>query len=163
ALCGMAQSFLQLALARVGVGVGEAGVNPSSHSIIADVFPPQRRSTAMGVLAVGANCGMLLGFAVGGTVAALYGWRVALMVVGLPGLLLAAVVWLTLREPARGRSEARKAAAEAPPLPVTLRYMWDNKAMRHLVIGSMLAGTSGYGVGAWLPSFFIRTHGLDTA
>ena len=85
ALCGLAQNFWQLALARVGVGVGEAGVNPSSHSIIADIFPPERRSTAMGVIAVGANAGMLLGMAAGGILSVLYGWRVAIMAVGLPG------------------------------------------------------------------------------
>ena len=81
ALCGLAQNFWQLALARVGVGVGEAGVNPSSHSIIADIFPPERRSTAWGVIAVGANAGMLRGMAAGGILSVLYGWRIAIMAV----------------------------------------------------------------------------------
>ncbi len=163
ALCGLAQNFWQLALARVGVGVGEAGVNPSSHSIIADIFPPERRSTAMGVIAVGANAGMLLGMAAGGILSVLYGWRVAIMAVGLPGLLLALIFWLTVREPVRGASEQRSAQEKAPPIGETLTYMWRNKAMRHLVIGSMLKGTAGYGLVSWMPSFFMRTHELTAA
>ncbi len=163
AVCGLAQSFWHLALARVGVGIGEAGVNPSSHSIIADVFPPEKRSTAMGVLATGANVGMLIGFIGGGFLAATYGWRVAIVAAGLPGLVLALVFWLTVKEPERGASEARKATGETPPLRESLAYMWNNRAMRHMVIGSMLKGTASYGVSAWLPSLFIRAHGLTTA
>ena len=163
AVCGLAQNFWQLALARVGVGVGEAGVNPSAHSIIADLYPPEKRSTAMGVLAMGANVGILIGLAVGGFLSVMYGWRVAIMAVGLPGLLLGLLFWATVREPVRGASEARSAQEPAPPLPESLRYMWQNKAMRHLVIGSMLKGVGSYGISVWLPSFFIRTHGLSEA
>jgi len=163
AACGVAQNFWQLFLARIGVGVGEAGVNPSSHSIIADIFPHERRSTAMGVLATGANVGQLLGLVIGGVLSTYYGWRVAIVAVGLPGLLLAVVFRLTVTEPQRGASEGRAASGSAPPLKESLLYMWRNQAMRHLIIGSMLKGTAGYGVGSWLPSLFIRSHGLTGA
>ena len=163
ALCGLAQNFWQLALARVGVGVGEAGVNPSAHSIIADLYPPEKRSTAMGVLAMGANVGILIGLAVGGFLSVAYGWRVAIMAVGFPGLLLGLLFWATVREPARGASESRASAEPAPPLRQSLPYMWQNKAMRHIVLGSMLKGVGSYGISVWLPSFFMRTHDLTAA
>lgn len=162
-LCGMAQNFLQLAAARVGVGVGEAGVNPASHSIIADLYPQEKRATAMGFLAIGTNVGMLIGMGLGGVLSLYFGWRVALMTVGLPGLLLACIFWLTVREPARGAADKLEAPQKALPVKDSLYYMWHNRAMRHIVIGSMLVAVSSYGISAWLPSFFIRTHGLSTA
>ena len=123
ALCGFAQNFWHLALARIGVGVGEAGVNPASHSIIADIFPPARRSTAMGLIAVGPNAGMLIGLAAGGILSVQYGWRVTIMAVGLPGLLLGLIFWLTVREPRRGGSESRSADVAVPRLHVAgVRY-----------------------------------------
>lgn len=163
ALCGLAQNFWHLALARVGVGVGEAGVNPASHSIIADIFPPAKRSTAMGLIAVGPNAGMLIGLAAGGILSVQYGWRVTIMAVGLPGLLLALIFWLTVREPRRGGSEARSADVAAPPVRESVVYMWRNRAMRHLVIGAMMKGIGGYGLVSWMPSFLIRTHELSAA
>ena len=163
ALCGFAQNFWHLALARIGVGVGEAGVNPASHSIIADIFPPARRSTAMGLIAVGPNAGMLIGLAAGGILSVQYGWRVTIMAVGLPGLLLGLIFWLTVREPRRGGSESRSADVAAPPIGESLVYMWRNRAMRHLVLGAMMKGIGGYGLASWMPSFFIRTHDLNAA
>ncbi|MYE12521.1 MAG: MFS transporter, partial [Gammaproteobacteria bacterium] len=163
ALCGLAQNFWHLALARVGVGVGEAGVNPASHSIIADIFPPAKRSTAMGLIAVGPNAGMLIGLAAGGILSVQYGWRVTIMAVGLPGLLLALIFWLTVREPRRGGSESRSADVAAPPVRESVVYMWRNRAMRHLVIGAMMKGIGGYGLVSWMPSFLIRTHDLSAA
>ena len=95
-LCGLAANFLQLALARIGVGVGEAGSSPPSHSMIADMYPPAERGTAMGVFAAGANLGLLIGFLVGGWINQWYGWRMAFYVVGAPGLVLAVIVRLSL-------------------------------------------------------------------
>ena len=101
ALCAAASNFMQLLLLRIGVGVGEAGSNPPSHSMIADLYPPERRSTAMAIFGTGINWGILIGFLVGGWINEWYGWRVAFLVVGLPGILLALAVQFTVKEPPR--------------------------------------------------------------
>ena len=105
ALCGFAANFVQLALARIGVGVGEAGASPPSHSIIADLFPPKERATAMGIFAVGVNIGIMIGFFAGGWIRDVYGWRIAFMAVGAPGLVVALFVRIFLKEPVRGASD----------------------------------------------------------
>ena len=113
-LCGYAASFFQLALARIGVGVGEAGSTPPSHSIIADLFPPERRGTAMGVFALGVNIGLLIAYLAGGWLSEHYGWRLTFVIVGLPGLLIAAILYLTVAEPnARRRRRAGGRAGDA--------------------------------------------------
>lgn len=164
AVCGLATSFWHLLFARFGVGVGEAGVNPSSHSILADYYPPERRSGVMSIIAMGANVGMLLGLVVGGLVAHRYGWRAAFFVVGLPGLALAIAVKLFLKEAPRGFSEGRTTTlAKPPPLRESFAYFWKNKAMRHLILASMVASTISYGTSQWQPTFFIRSFGLTPA
>ena len=110
-LCGLAANFWQLALARIGVGVGEAGSSPPSHSIIADMYAPTERATAMGIFSLGINCGLLIGFSVGGWISQWYGWRAAFWVVGAPGLMLALLVRYSLREPPRGYAEGLHAAS----------------------------------------------------
>lgn len=159
ALSGFAVGFISLLIFRVGVGIGEAGVNPASHSIIADYFPPQRRAFAMATLMLGASLGMMLGFMGGGAIADAYGWRVAMISVGLPGLLLAAVMSAGLGEPHRGRHEEAQ-PPPPPPIAHTAATMWANRAMRHLLAGSVIAGLVGYGLTQWLPTFFMRTHDL---
>lgn len=111
AVCGLAQSFAQLALARIGVGIGEAGSSPPSHSIVADLYRPHERATALAIFALGVNIGILIGFMAGGWINEIFGWRAAFFVVGAPGLLLALLVRLTVREPPRGQSEARRPSA----------------------------------------------------
>ncbi|MBU6318565.1 MAG: MFS transporter [Alphaproteobacteria bacterium] len=160
-LTGLAQNFWQLALARFGVGIGEAGVNPSSHSILADYYPPEKRSSALSVLAMGANVGMLLALVAGGVVSQLYGWRTALFVVGFPGILLALVMAAALKEAPRGFSENRRAAATPPPLRKSLGYLWGSLAMRHIILASTLSATVTYGVSAFQPAFFARIHQLS--
>ena len=103
-LCGYAASFIQLALARIGVGVGEAGSSPPSHSVISDLFGTKTRGTAMGIFALGVNIGLLLAYLVGGWVSEHYGWRVTFIAVGLPGILIAALMYFTTKEPKRGAS-----------------------------------------------------------
>jgi predicted MFS family arabinose efflux permease len=159
ALSGFAVGFISLLIFRIGVGIGEAGVNPASHSIIADYFPPQRRAFAMATLMVGASLGMMLGFMGGGAIADAYGWRVAMISVGLPGFLLAAVMCAVLQEPRRGHYEDAQ-TPPPPPITHTAATMWANRAMRHLLAGSVIAGLVGYGLTQWLPTFFIRTHDL---
>jgi predicted MFS family arabinose efflux permease len=157
---GMATGFISLLLFRIGVGIGEAGVNPASHSIIADFFPPHRRAFAMATLMVGGSLGMILGFVGGGLIAEAYGWRMALVSVGVPGLLLALLMVKYLKEPARGTFEIH-ASTPPPPLRITVAAMWSNPAMRHLVAGSVAAGMMTYGLTQWLPTFFMRAHDLS--
>ena len=160
AFSGLAAGFISLLILRIGVGIGEAGVNPASHSIIADYFPPQRRASAMAILMLGGSLGMMLGFVGGGFIAEAYNWRIALVSVGVPGLFLAVVMARSLREPARGTYET-EAPPPPPPILTTAAAMWANPAMRHLIAGSVVPGLVGYGFTQWLPTFFIRAHDLS--
>ena len=162
ALSGLATGFLMLLLLRIGVGIGEAGVSPASQSIIADCYPKERRASAMSMLIVGANVGMIFGFLAGGMVSQFYGWRVAMVVVGLPGLALAALMFARLREPVRGAFEAPMSVGDpAPSVFQTAAFMFGNPAVRQLLIASTLSGTVTYGLSTWLPAFFVRSHGLS--
>lgn len=161
AVCGMAGNYLQLALARIGVGVGEAGSSPPSHSMISDLFPPESRATAMGIYAAGINIGVLLGFLVGGWIDEWYGWRIAFFVVGLPGIILGILMFLTVKEPARTQ----------PPKPFsgnlfgevwdTFKIMMSIKSLRHIVIGCTLVVFVGYGALYWNGVYFRRILGLS--
>ena len=111
ALSGLAQNFWHLLIARIGVGVGEAGCSPPAHSMIADYFPAENRATALGIYALGIPVGILFGFIAGGWINAFFGWRIAFFVLGVPGILLAIVVRWTLREPERGMAEGKQASA----------------------------------------------------
>jgi len=159
--CGYAQSFAQLAFARIGVGIGEAGSSPPSHSMISDLFPLKERGTAMGIYAMGVNIGLLIAYLAGGWLSEHLGWRTTFIIVGVPGLLIALIVRFTVKEPIRGASDNTKKVAAAPPFKVVAKYMWSTKSTRHVVFGSALAGFVGYGMVLWLPAFFVRSHGLS--
>ncbi len=164
AMAGLAQNFLQLLLARIGVGIGEAGSSPPSHSMIADLYPPEKRAGAMAVYSLGVVLGAAFGTIIGGTVANYFGWRAAMFAVGLPGLVLAVLVWLFVVEPRRGLSDAARAAEQhdaIPPLGVGFASLWRNPAARHLVTAVTLTSMIGYGLTHWGPSFMIRTLGVD--
>ncbi len=158
--CGLAQNYTQLLLARIGVGVGEAGTSPPSHAIIADMYAPSERATPLAIFALGINLGLFVAFIAGGWIADNYGWRTAIQVIALPGFLLALVAWFTLKEPPRGMSDD-SGDVEAPPLMVTVKHIWSTPSLRQLLIGSTLIIIVGYGAVAWLPSYFIRTHGMS--
>ncbi len=162
ALCGAAQAFWQMLIARVGVGVGEAGSNPPSHSIIADLYPPESRGTAMAIFATGVNLGIMLGYLIGGWVNEWLDWRWAFAVAGLPGLAIAAIVRFTLTEPPRGYSEPHKTVLQPPPFFEVARTMWSSSIIRHTVAGGTLSAFAGYAVVAWVPTFFIRLHELGS-
>jgi predicted MFS family arabinose efflux permease len=162
ALSGVAMNFWHLLIARIGVGVGEAGCSPSSHSIIADYYPATSRATALGIYSLGIPFGILFGFYMGGTINELFGWRMAFFVVGLPGLLLALLVRFTVQEPTRGMAEGRTAAVEQPGIAETLRYLLGKRSFRHLAFGAALTAFVGYGFVNWTPSFLIRSHGMTT-
>ncbi len=159
--CGYAQTFVQLALARIGVGIGEAGSTPPSHSMISDMFPLRQRGTAMGIYALGVNCGLLIAYLAGGWLSEHYGWRVTFIIVGLPGLLLALMVRFTVAEPLRGAADNRAKVKDAPPFMDVAKFLWRTPSARHAILGSALAGFVGYGMVLWLPAFFVRSHGLS--
>ncbi len=162
ALCGMATGFTSLFLTRVGVGVGEAGGMPPAYSLISDYFPPERRGTALAVMGMGVPLGVLVGFLVGGWVNEFFGWRTAFMVVGIPGIILALVLWITLREPPRGQYDTEQELGRTPPFQSTIRYLWQRPACRHLTMAASLYGLAGWGAGIWQPSFFMRLHGMGS-
>lgn len=159
ALSGSAHSFLQLALARMGVGVGEAGGMPTSHALLSDIFPPHRRAVPIAVMTAGASIGISGGLMLGGAVAGVYGWRAAFVAVGLPGLLLVLLVVTTLPEPARP-----KRAADAPPrltLVPAIRDLFRISTYRWLVMAHPFYSFVTAGLISWLPPFFMRSHGMS--
>ncbi len=158
ALSGVAQNYWQLAAARAGVGAGEAGGAPICHSMIADYFPPENRATALSVYAMGVPVGLMLGLVIGGVVAENLGWRLAFFVVGLPGLILAAVIMLTVKEPPRGLSENIAQGGDSPKLAEVFGYLWTLRSFRHLAVGAGLQAMVAYGTLQWFPSFFVRVH-----
>lgn len=159
-VCAFVTSFAQLALARIGVGVGEAGSGPPSHSMIADMYPPEKRAAAMGVYSLGINIGILVGFLVGGWVSQWYGWRAAFMLVGLPGLVIALLVRFTLKEPSRGHSDGMvgQSALPAPSVGQVFKLLWSQKSFRHLSFAAALAAMGGYAGVNWLPAFLHRSY-----
>ena len=162
AISGFVQNYLQLLLVRIGVGVGEAGGSPPSHSIISDIFPPQRRATAIGFYSMGVNFGILFGFLAGGWLNEFFGWRVAFLVVGLPGILLAAFLRFTLREPIRGIHDGETTQGDPVPLADVLRLLRSRRSFLHMALGAGLNAFAGYAAVNWTASFFIRSYQMPT-
>ena len=164
ALSGAAQNFLQLFLARVGVGVGEAGCIPPSHSLISDYVPPVRRAGALAVHTAGATVGIIVGLASAGWLSSQFGWRLTLLLLGLPGLLIALIVRFTLTEPQRGFSDGvSDVSHEFIPLGVTIRRLWRCRLYVQLVTIMGLVTFTSFGLNQWLPSYYMRTFGMDVA
>jgi len=162
AMCGLAANYTHLLLARVGVGVGEAGGSPPAHSMISDIFKPKNRALALSVYSIGIYIGILIGFAAGGFLADAFSWRLAFFVVGIPGVALALLVLLTVREPIRGWSEGdTKAVEPAPPIGDVARLLWSRISFRHIALAASMQAFIIYGIGNWLPSYFLRTYELD--
>jgi predicted MFS family arabinose efflux permease len=157
ALCGLTHSFAELLLARFGVGIGEAGGTPPSTSILADKFPPARRPMALTVFALGACLGAWLGSSVAGAAAERGGWRVAFLVLGIPGVVVALIVWLTIREPRRGQLDARAPVAAASARE-TLRFVARQRSAVHLLLGGSVATFWSWGLMWWTPAFLQRSH-----
>jgi len=163
ALCGVAQNFWQLLLARIGVGVGEAGCTPPAHSLISDMVPPDKRASALAFYSLGIPIGSLLGMVIGGLLADYLGWREAFVVVGLPGVTLALVVWFVLKDPRRSDAAAilqAKAAAPSLPLRQALAEVMGSRAYMLLVCAGSGAAFLSYGKTTWTTIFFQRTHEL---
>lgn len=162
AISGLVNNFAQLLLARIGVGIGEAGGSPPSHSIISDIFPPTERASAIGFYSMGVSIGILFGFLAGGWLNEFFGWRVAFMVVGAPGILLAIIVRWTVPEPIRGLTEKRTVSTDAVPLSQVIAVLWGCRAFRHMALAAGLNAFAGYSISNWTASFMIRSHHMST-
>ncbi|MBN8483426.1 MAG: MFS transporter [Sphingomonadales bacterium] len=160
ALCGMAQNFVQLLLARIGVGVGEAGCTPAAHSLIADLAPPEKRASAISFYSLGIPIGGLLGMVMGGLVADAYGWRMAFLIAGIPGILMALVVWFVLRDPRMSATLETRQAAPTMATKDALAVIFKSRAFIYIAIAGAAAAFLGYGKGTWTTIFFQRTHDL---
>jgi MFS family permease len=162
AVCGMAQSFWQLALARVGVGIGEAGAIPPSQSLIADYFPPEKRTRALAIFMSAATAGYLLAFVVGAQVAVAYGWRAAFIVMGVPGLLLALIAWFGLSEPRRlpGRMPS---LGEQESIGTTFYALAAKRSFVLLTVAMVTYFLMAYGALYFVPAHLIRVLGQDLA
>jgi MFS family permease len=166
AACALTRSLAQLVLARIGVGISEAGGGPPAMSMIADLYPPERRATAISIFYLASPVGAFLSFAAGGAIAARYGWRSAFLLGGAPGLLLAIIMFLTVKEPMRGRLDpglaAGQAAGQASKLSTAamFRFFWSQRSLVHVVIGMTVQIFVLSGVSAWIASFFVRDHGF---
>ncbi|MFN3585389.1 spinster family MFS transporter [Phenylobacterium sp.] len=190
ALCGLATSYLQLLLFRVGVGVGEAGLSPPAHSLISDYYEPKARASALSIYSLGIPLGTMFGAIAGGWIAQNVSWQAAFMLVGLPGVLIALAIKLFVKEPPRGWADARlaeavetpgalgreasEAGAPNPPLssaqavkpPSILavsRRLFGSWGLFHMGAGMTMASFAGYGSGAFAPPYFIRQFGMDLA
>jgi MFS family permease len=168
AVSGLATNFWQLLIARIGVGIGEAGGSPPSHSLLADYFAPERRATALGIYALGIPVGILFGNLAGGWINEFFGWRNAFFVVGIPGVILAIMMKLSVKEPPRGYSEPKKnqtatSSEDKVSFAEVLRCMWSYKSFRQLSLGAATQAFVGYGAIAFMPLFLVRTYGMSSA
>ena len=161
ALSGVAANIVQLALARIGVGVGEAGFSPPAHSMIADLYPPERRSMAMGIFTLGISLGIMIAYLGGGWMAQNIGWRQAFYIVGIPGLLLAFLFRTTVTEPPRGMSEGKTDNRERFSVLTVAKFLAARKSFVHMSLGAGLASFTAYAVLSFFPSFLERSHGMD--
>ncbi|MBR7619137.1 MFS transporter [Phenylobacterium sp. 20VBR1] len=178
ALCGTATSFAQLAAYRFGVGFGEAGLSPPAHSLLSDYFEPKKRATALSVYSFGIPLGTMIGAVAGGWLAQNFSWRIAFMIVGAPGILIAIAMKLLIKEPPRGHSEPDQAPASpedvavvapaAPPfsffgelkeLASVAGTLFGKWPVVNMVLGVTIASFGSYGAGQFVPPYFARAFG----
>lgn len=165
ALCGTATNFAQLALMRMGVGIGEAGGSPPSYSLISDYFPPEKRGTALALYSLGVPLGSMIGAFAGGRIAAAYGWRTAFFALGVPGIILAVLLVLLVREPKRGTldplADGMLAHDAAPPIAKAVGGFFANRTLVLTAISSALSAFIGYAALTWNPPFLMRVKGME--
>ncbi len=163
ALSGLAANIWHLTLARIGVGIGEAGCSPPAHSIIADLYPPEKRSSAMGFYTLGISAGVMMAYLAGGWVVQNIGWREAFYIVGIPGLLLALIVRFTMVEPARGVSEGRQDSGNQPGLMFVARFLFSRRSFLFMAVAAGLNSFVGYSIVNFMPSFIVRSFEMQVA
>ena len=156
-ICGYTQNFIQLLLARMGVGVGEAGGSPPAHSMISDMFPAKKRATALAIYSAGLYLGVVIGYSVGGYFGEQYGWRTTFLIVGAPGVLLAAILYLTVREPKRELSDT---AEKAPTFSETISRLSALKSFPLFALGCAMSAFVSYGTTNFMPSYMVRYHDI---
>lgn len=158
-LCGAAANYAQLLIMRVGVGVGEAGFMAPANSLVGDHYPKERRAFASSMMMLGVPFGALIGAMSGGIIAQSLGWRWAFVIMGIPGILIALLVWATLKEPPRGTMDA-SVGTDVPPLRAVARQCFTNRTFVHVLMGGLLGGFGLHGLGQFLGVYFVRVHGL---
>jgi predicted MFS family arabinose efflux permease len=158
--CGLARNYWQLLLSRIGVGVGEAGGTPGASSIISDYFPAARRPMALTIFSLGAPIGAWLGADIAGRIADLHGWRAVFLALGIPGIVVGVIVFLTVKEPRRGCLD-RPAEGPAPAFMETMRFLWQQRSAVHVMVGSALTALWGWGLMWWTPAFLMRSYDLS--
>ena len=164
AACGLAFNFVSLIVGRALTAVGEAGGTPPSHSLISDYFSREERATALSIYALGVPIGTMAGNLLGGWGNHFYGWRATFLLIGLPGLLVAALVWFTIREPPRGHSEltAPRPLEKAPPLTEVVKFLAGYASFRHMCLAAGLHSVVWY-AGSQLNAVFLqRSHGMSS-
>jgi MFS transporter, Spinster family, sphingosine-1-phosphate transporter len=155
-LCGATVNFVQLFLARMGVGIGEAGCQPASVSLVADLFPEAKRTSATAILLVGAPTGACLGLLVGGYITASWGWRVALYSAAIPGIVVAALMFLTMKDPGVNGRPAREGSFTD-----AMALLARTVSLRWMTIAFGCETFCLFATGAWLPAFFMRAHAMS--
>jgi MFS family permease len=161
-MCGVASSIIGFALSRIGVGIGEAGGTPGANSILSDYFPASRRPMALTIFSLGAPIGAWLSYEFAGAVAQAYGWKSVFWVLGLPGFLVGALIWFTIREPARGQMDA-EIQEVAPSVKETTKFLFEQSSAIHVMLASALTALWGWGLIYFTPSFLQRIHHLNAA
>ena len=160
-LSGYVARFWQLMLARFGTGIGEAGTTPSINSVLADLYPPHQRASALAFYSAGLNVGLIISFFGGAWVEAHFGWRKAFLAAGAPGFLLTLLLLATVREPQRGQVERLVDTEKAPSLWQVVRYLWGQKSFRWMSFGTSMSSFGGYAGISFLPKFLETTHHLS--
>lgn len=157
---GFARSQLLFVLARTGVGVGEAGGTPGANSLLSDYFPAARRPMALTIFSLGAPIGAYIAYDFAGRLTDLYGWRAMFMLLGIPGVIVGVLMWLTVREPRRGCLDHRDDAA-TPPFIETMKFMWSQRSAVHVTLGCAVTALWGWGLMYWTPAFLQQTYHLS--
>ncbi|UVE17459.1 MFS transporter [Pseudomonas sp. LS44] len=159
--CGLATSFLLLVLARIGVAVGEAGGTAPSVAMVSELYPPERRSTALSILMLGSSLGAIVGLGCGGWVAQHYGWRFAFLIIGAPGIFLGLLLWFTVRTPTAAPAPKQLLQTPQEGWAQTLSLLLQTPSFIWIALTGGAWAIAGYGMGTWSPSFLIRSHGLS--
>ncbi|MCH2158569.1 MAG: MFS transporter [Oleiphilaceae bacterium] len=162
AISGFAQNYTQLLLARIGVGVGESGCSPPAHSMISDMYPAEKRGTALSIYSLGINIGVLFGFLLGGWINEFFGWRVAFIVVGVPGILIGILIQTTIKEPIRGARDAIEKVEDAVSFKESIKTLWSKKSFRHISLGASCLALIAYGSAIWFAPYMLRNFDIQT-